>query len=89
MSTGKIVQGDVSIGKALAKLTGTYDMHGETTSIDTKLSGQGMPVDDLEAMLPAVGVILPTGSKLKGERFRSNSTPRVRSTNWFPLAGSR
>ena len=25
-----------------------------------------MPVDDLEGMLPAVGVILPTGSRLKG-----------------------
>jgi AsmA protein len=25
-----------------------------------------MPVDDLEAMLPALGVVLPTGSKLKG-----------------------
>jgi len=63
--SGKIVQGDVGIGKALAKLTGTYDMHGETTSIHTALNGQAMPVDDLEAMLPALGVILPTGSKLK------------------------
>ena len=50
--SGKLAQGDVAIGKALAKLTGTYDMHGETTSIHTKLNGQAMPVDDLEAMLP-------------------------------------
>jgi AsmA protein len=64
--SGKIVQGDVTIGKALAKLTGTYDLHGETPSIHTTLNGQAMPVDDLEAMLPALGVILPTGSKLKG-----------------------
>ncbi len=64
--TGKVLQGDVAIGKALAKLTGTYNMHGETTSIQTKLTGQAMPVDDLEGMLPALGVVLPTGSKLKG-----------------------
>jgi AsmA protein len=64
--TGKVAQGDVTIGKALAKLTGTYDMKGDTTSIQTKLSGQGMPVDDLEKMLPALGVVLPTGSQLKG-----------------------
>ncbi len=38
--TGKVLQGDVGIGKALAKLTGTYDMHGETTSIQTKLTGR-------------------------------------------------
>jgi AsmA protein len=64
--TGKLVQGDVAIGKALAKLTGTYDMRGEKTSVQTTLNGQAMPVDDLEAMLPALGVVLPTGSKLKG-----------------------
>jgi AsmA protein len=64
--TGKLSQGDIAIGKALAKLTGTYDMRGETTSIHTELNGQTMPVDDLQAMLPAVGVVLPTGSQLKG-----------------------
>ena len=64
--SGRLVQGDVAMGKALAKLTGTYEMHGETTSIRTKLVGQGMPVDELEAVLPAVGVVLPSGSQLKG-----------------------
>jgi AsmA protein len=63
---GRLVQGDVAMGKALAKLTGTYEPHGETTSIRTKLVGQGMPVDELEAVLPAIGVILPSGSQLKG-----------------------
>ena len=64
--TGELSRGDVAIGKALAKLTGTYDMHGEMTSVRMKLDGQAMPVDDLEAVLPAVGVTLPSGSKLKG-----------------------
>jgi len=31
-----------------------------------KLNGDNMPVDDLEAMLPAVGVILPPKATLKG-----------------------
>jgi AsmA protein len=31
-----------------------------------RLNGQGMPVDDLEAMLPAAGIILPSGSSLNG-----------------------
>jgi AsmA protein len=64
--SGKLLQGDVTIGKAMAKLTGTYNVHGETTSVQTKLNGQAMPVDDLEGMLPALGIVLPTGSKLKG-----------------------
>ena len=64
--SGRIAQGDVTIGKALSKLTGTYDLRGETTSVRTKLVGEALPVDELEAALPAVGVILPSGSQLKG-----------------------
>ena len=64
--TGRLSQGEVSMGKAVANLTGTYDMKGDTTSIHTKLRGDAMPIDDLEAMLPAVGVVLPSGSRLKG-----------------------
>ena len=64
--SGRLTQGDVAMGKALAKLTGTYETRGETTSIRTKLIGQNMPVDELQAVLPAVGVVLPPGSQLKG-----------------------
>ena len=54
------------MGKAVAHLTGSYDAHGKVTTVNLKLNGQGMPVDDLEAMLPAVGVILPPKATLKG-----------------------
>jgi AsmA protein len=64
--TGTLTQGEVAMGKAVAHLSGTYDAHATTTSINMKLNSQGMPVDDLEAMLPAVGVTLPPGSQLKG-----------------------
>ena len=64
--SGRLTQGDIAMGKALAKLTGTYETHGETTSVHTKLVGQNMPVDELQAVLPAVGVVLPPGSQLKG-----------------------
>jgi AsmA protein len=64
--TGTLTQGEVAMGKAVAHLSGTYDAHGAVTAINMKLNSQGMPVDDLEAMLPAVGVTLPPGSQLKG-----------------------
>ena len=88
--TGKVVQGDVAIGKALAKLTGTYDMKGETTAIQTKLTGQAMPVDDLEGMLPALGLVLPTGSKLKGgtiavELNSNGPLDKLVSTGWVKM----
>jgi AsmA protein len=88
--SGKVTQGEVAIGKALAKLTGTYNMHGETTSIHTKLNGQAMPVDDLEGMLPALGVVLPTGSKLKGgtlslEIESTGPLNKLVSTGWVKM----
>jgi AsmA protein len=70
--TGELTEGNVTIGKAVAKLTGTYDMHGEETTVRMKLTGQSMPVDDLVAMLPAVAVTLPSGSKLQGGTINLN-----------------
>ena len=64
--SGTLRQADVTMGKALAQLTGAYQSQGDSTLLNMKLIGQNMPVDDLEAMLPALGVILPPGSSLKG-----------------------
>lgn len=69
-----MTQGNVAMGKAVAHLTGTYDAHETTTSVNMKMVGQGMPVDDLEAMLPAVGVVLPPKSQLKGGTLAINFT---------------
>jgi AsmA protein len=62
----------VKIGKALAHLTGTFQTQGETQSLNMKLDAPNMSVDDLEAMLPAFGVILPSGSQLKGGTLSAN-----------------
>jgi len=64
--TGTITQGDISIGKAQAHLTGTFDSRSDPLSVNMKLNAPGMPVDELEAMLPSMGVVLPSGSKLSG-----------------------
>ena len=63
--TGEITQGDIAMGKATAHLTGTFDTHGKVTTVDLKLNGDSMPVESLEAMLPAVGVVLPPKATLK------------------------
>jgi AsmA protein len=62
---GTLKQGDVHIGKALAKLTGSYDVAGTTPSLNMKMNGSGMPVADLEGMLPAAAITLPPGASLK------------------------
>jgi AsmA protein len=62
---GILKSGDVHIGKALAHLTGTFNAATAITTVQLKLTGQGMSVPDLEGVLPAVGVTLPSGASLK------------------------
>jgi AsmA protein len=64
--SGDITQGDVEIGKAVAHLTGTFKTEGEAQVVNMKLDAPNMPVEELQAMLPALGVVLPSGSQLKG-----------------------
>ena len=63
--TGSLKKGDVHIGKALAHLVGSYDLAGASPSISMKMNGQDMPIADLEGMLPALAVTLPSGASLK------------------------
>jgi AsmA protein len=64
--TGTLKQGDVHVGRATAHLAGDFDTKGPTAVLHSmKLTGQGMPVPDLEGALPAVGVMLPAGSSLQ------------------------
>ncbi len=63
---GTITQGDINIGKSVAHLTGGFQTQGETMAMNLKLNAPGMSVDELASMLPALGVVLPSGSKLNG-----------------------
>ena len=72
--SGRLTQGDVSVGKAVAKLSGAYDLQGDSADLNLKLNADNMPVDDLEAMLPALGVTLPSGSSLQGGTLSSDLT---------------
>jgi AsmA protein len=64
---GALKDGHVSIGRATAHLTGTYQPQGAgTTVVNMKLVGDQMPVDELVAVLPAIGVVLPSKSQLQG-----------------------
>jgi len=63
---GVVQQGDIHLGKAVAHLTGTYAEQGDASLLALKLAGPEMPVQELEAMLPAMGVVLPAGTSLQG-----------------------
>ena len=64
--SGTVRRGDIHVGKALASLTGTYALQGEATVLHMNLNGPEMPIPELAAMLPAMGIVLPAGSSLQG-----------------------
>jgi AsmA protein len=64
--SGTLTEGDISIGKAVAHLTGTFQTQGDTQVLNMKLDARDMPGDELEPLLPSLGVVLPSGSQLKG-----------------------
>ena len=64
-STGVLEPSTLKIGSAAAHLNGTYQTAGETTVVNIKLDAKDMPAKDLEAFLPALGIILPKGTSLQ------------------------
>ncbi len=70
--TGRLQRGDVRIGKAAADLTGNFDNSGAVASVQMKLTGQNMPASDLESVLPALGLNLPSGASLKQGALNAN-----------------
>ncbi len=64
--SGTIQQAVVTVGRAVVNLSGTYQTNGPTTNLNLKVVGNAMPIDELEAFLPALGVHLPQGSRLQG-----------------------
>ena len=71
---GQIQKATITIGRAVVNIAGNYQTSGSTTAINLQVNGQAMPVDELEAFLPSVGVHLPSGSRLQGGTLTTNLT---------------
>lgn len=62
---GVLKTGEVKVGSAVAKLGGTYETRGTSPTVNLKIDGKDMPVKDVQAVLPAIGVTLPKGASLE------------------------
>ncbi len=71
-STGVLEPSTLKIGSAAAHLNGTYETGGEATVVNIKLDAKDMPAKDLEAFLPALGIILPKGTSLQAGTLNAN-----------------
>lgn len=70
--TGVLSPSVVKIGNAKSNLNGTYKSEGDEFAVDLKLNGQNLPATDLESFLPALGINLPSGSKLTAGTLSTN-----------------
>ncbi|MGH9602581.1 MAG: AsmA family protein, partial [Terriglobales bacterium] len=64
--TGTLARGDIRTGGSTARLTGNYETRGTSPVVHLKLKGEQLPVNDIQGLLPAFGVVLPPGSSLQG-----------------------
>jgi AsmA protein len=70
--SGVLTRGDILTGSSTVKLSGDYDLRGPTAVVHVKLNGSQLPVKDIEGLLPAVGVALPSGASLQGGTITTN-----------------
>jgi AsmA protein len=70
--TGQLRRGNVHIGKATADLSGNFNNSGAVATVQMRLNGQNMPASDLESVLPALGLTLPSGASLKQGTLNAN-----------------
>ena len=71
---GTLKGGEIHSGKLRADLTGTYTIRGDSPVLHMKFAGSNMPVSEIEAMLPALGIVLPSGASLEGGTANAHMT---------------
>src|SRR5581483_3598260 len=63
---GVLSRGEIHTGKSTAHLSGNYNTQGQSPVVHLKLKGSALPMADIEGLLPALGVVLPSGAGLQG-----------------------
>ncbi len=71
-NAGTLNQAIVKVGSAVANLSGTFETPANSILLNLKLTGQNMPVKDIESVLPAVGITLPKGASLQQGTLNAN-----------------
>ncbi|MBN2320049.1 MAG: AsmA family protein [Acidobacteria bacterium] len=61
-------------GKAEANLNGNFQKRRDSLTMNMRLLGKDMPVEDMQTLLPAFGVVLPKGASLEGGVLNADMT---------------
>jgi AsmA protein len=72
--SGQLSRGDATIGTVKAGLTGTWTQQGDATVLKMMLAAPSEPVNGLVELLPALDIVLPSGSTPEGGTAAANLT---------------
>jgi len=72
--SGALTKGIVKLGKSAANLDGAYDLSGASPRLNMKVDAANVAVGDIEGILPALGVVLPSGARLEGGGANARAT---------------
>jgi len=68
------INANLHTGNSLTNASGTLNTKGEDLLANLKIAGKNMAVDDIATLLPAFGVILPSGAQLQGGNINMDLT---------------
>ncbi|WP_158788800.1 AsmA family protein [Granulicella sp. L46] len=71
-NSGEVSDLALQTGKVAIHIKGTYQIAANVPVFDLKLLAQSVPIDGLQALMPAVGVKLPNNATLKGGTLSAN-----------------
>ena len=71
-NSGQVSDLALQTGAVAIHIKGTYQLSANVPVFDLKLLAQSVPIDGLQALMPAVGVKLPNGAVLKGGTLSAN-----------------
>jgi AsmA protein len=76
MSTraGQVSDLAIQTGSVAAHISGGFQAGGQSVTLNLRLSAPHLPIDQLEQLLPAAGITLPSGSQLRGGTLTANLT---------------
>jgi AsmA protein len=70
--TGQISDLGINTGGVTVHVNGTYALTGPQMTLALHLAAPNLPINQVEALLPAAGVRLPSGSSLQGGTLTAN-----------------
>ena len=70
--SGQITDLSINTGGVAVHVNGTYAMTGPQVTLALHLAAPNLPINQVEALLPAAGVRLPSGSSLQGGTLTAN-----------------